>query len=225
MEHALDDCCTFLCSKVARPELLPKIQQYREIVFANEEELAKTKKQLTDTQKSEEAISETTSQLQDALSKAEKKAKETDHETDLLRVKLQSKERECELLSDIRGLHKQIQEKGEACERINRDYKLLEEMINRKEKKISQLKEKLRKKESELKYSQDQIKALQKELTQAQEELRKKQEEMEKLQLKMKKLAHSCDIGRQYLCHLVQGAVAPTSEVIFQYIAAHLQMQ
>lgn len=82
-------------------------------------------------------------------------------------------------------LEKDLQRKCEAYERINRDDKLLEEMINRKGKKIKESKKELQKKESELESAQKNIKALQKELAQAHQELKKEQDVMEKLQLKV----------------------------------------
>lgn len=78
-----------------------------------------------DTQKSRATIREKESQIQDALSKIKEESQKIADERDRISEKLQSKERECQLLSDIRGmLEKDLQREGEAYERINRDDKL-----------------------------------------------------------------------------------------------------
>ena len=209
-------------SKATSAELLSTIQKCGENVRRCSEELVKTEKQFRDFQKSTAIFTEKTSQLQDTIVKSSQNAQKIVEDRDGFKDKLLDKEKECQLLYEIRGLLQektQLQEKSQAYER---HCKLLEGMIKKMEEKIRELEEELKTKESELKCSQDQIKALQKEPTQAQEELKKKQEDMKKLQFKMEKLAHIRDIGRQQLSRHVQRAAAPTSEVIFQYTSSLL---
>lgn len=205
MRHALDDYCTFLVTKVFRPELVRNIQKC-------DEELVKTEKQIRDSQTSRDIIIEKTRQIQNTVTKIRNKAKEIASERDRISGKLQDKETECQLLYKLR----ELQEKQS---------KQLEKMIEKKEKKIKELEKELQKKESELDSAQEHIKALQRKLKQAQEELKKEQEVMEKLRSKREKLADLCDLARQHLGNLAQRAVEPTSEVIFKYtpVTFHLQ--
>ena len=122
------------------------------------------------------------------------------HEKDILKIKLQSKQKECKLLSKI--------EAKDAAHRA-----ILEEEINKKRKKIEKLKKELQRKEPDLQSALQEAKTWREELSQAQVELKNKHEEVKVLREEKEKLTCSFNIQREQVSKLVQLTVTLTTEM------------
>jgi len=129
------------------------------------------------------------------------------HEKDILKIKLQSKQKECELLSEIKA-------KDAA------HHAILEE-INKERKKIEKLKKELQRKESDLQSALQEAKTWREELSQAQVELKKKHEEVKELREKKEKLTCSFNIEQKQVSKLVQLTVTLTSKIEEMEVCMH----
>ena len=101
-----------------------------------------------------------------------------------IEMKLNFKERECELLSKMQG-------KDETCNQ------LLQTIIEKKKNKIKRLKEELQRKESELKSALQEVQTKQEQLSQAQKEVKKQHEKVINLKREKEKLALAYNIEKE----------------------------
>ena len=137
----------------------------------------------------------------EVLTELEKKREDVQklsQEKSNIETKLKFKDRECQLLSGI------IEDK------VQNQY--LQNKIAKKKKKIKRLKEELEKKEGKLLSVQQVVQTLKEELSKARAEEKKKHEEVTDLQRENKKLACSYNIRKEQVSHLIQIAIALTSE-------------
>ena len=159
---------------------ISKLEEDRRSLRDTEEQLAHSQNSKTPVNgKVRQAIS----RLKGLCSNVQKIAEEKSTE-----MQLQFKQRECQLLSEIKEA---LQE-----ENIKRDMK-------RKESDL----------ESSLESSQKEAQILQTELSQAQAELMKKCEEEKQRRKEIEKLTSSCNIEREKVNILIQLMVAHTSEI------------
>ena len=159
-------------------------------------------------QKSKSTANEKFYQVMSRIAELHKKVQKIVQEKKILEIKLQSKETECQLLSEIKA-------KDTA----------LEEKINKKRKKVEKLKKELQAKESDLQsYLQSALqeaKTWREELSQAQVELKKKHEEVKELREEKEKLTCSFNIEQEQVSKLVQLTVTLTSEKTEMEVGMH----
>jgi len=225
----IDDCYTSsLQSKTIRPELLAEVQKRRQDIRKVDVEMTDTKKRLKDSQQSKASIDENINKILGSISKLRDKVQVIAHERNITQEKLESKQRECQLLSDMRDMlagsmrdskeqhhrfWKKDQEKDQQLQEKEVAYRmLLEEKIAKKKKKIEMLEEMLQQKDSELRSAQQEARSLDEKLFQARVELDKKHEEVKQLQKENEELACSYNIEKEQVSKLVQIAVALTAD-------------
>ena len=186
-----------------------------------DDQLKDSNQRLHDSQKSKQNIDDDMNQLLDNFSELRKKIGHITHERDRIKKELESKQRECQLLIEMRCMivekDKQLQQKDSAYNKLleekhQKDLELLQEKITKKQEKIEELERKLQKKESELQIAQQIVKAQQAELSQFRAQLKKKHEEMKDLQSENEKLASSCNSAREQVSKLVQLTVTLSSD-------------
>ena len=133
-----------------------------------------------------------------------KKVQKIVQDKKVLEIKLQSKQTECQLLSEIKA----------------RD-SALEEKISKKRKKVEKLQKELQRKESDLQSALQEAKTWQEKLSQAQVELKKKDEEVKELREEKEKLTCSFNIEQDQVSKLVQLTVTLTSEKTEMEVCMH----
>ena len=174
-------------------------------------------RQLRDSHKSKASIDENIDRILCRISELHSKVESISHDRNITKEKLESKQGECQLLSEIRDVltecvqgsmkeHRKLQE-NESAYRI-----LLEKKIDKKMKKIEKLEEELRQKDSDLQLAQKEARSLNEELSQARADLEKKHEEVKQLQKKNEELACSYNIEKEQVSKLVQIAVTLTAD-------------
>ena len=161
--------------------------------------MADAEKRLKHSQESKSAMNEKSNQVLSQIKELHKTVQKIVQEKKILEIKLESKQKECQLLSEIKA-------KDAAHSAI------LEEEISKNEKKIEQLEKELQRKESELKSALQEAKTWQEKLSQAQVELKKKHEEVKELREEKEKLTCSFNIEMEQVSKLVQLTVTLTSE-------------
>jgi len=202
-----------LQSKAIRSVLLADVQKCRVNIRNVDVEIMDTKKRLRDSQTSRASIYDNINQILCSVSKLREKVQNTAHERNITNKKFESKQRECQLLSEMRDLaiasmrdSKKHQEKEEAY-RI-----LVEEKIAKKRKKIDKLEQELWQKDSDLQSAQEEARSLNEKLLQARAELETKHKEMQQLQKENEELACSYNIEKEKVSKLVQITVALTAD-------------
>ena len=175
-----------------------------------DEQLKDSNQQLIESQKSKHKIHDSINQLLTSFPKLYENVQTIADDKISLRKELESKERECQLLMEMRDTikakYKLLEEKHQ------KDLELLEEKIIKKRKKIKKLKEELQRKESELQAAQQEARTQQAELTHLQTQLRRKHDDMKNLQSENKKLASSCNSARERVSDLIQLTVTLSSD-------------
>ena len=170
--------------------------------------MANAEKRLKHSQELKSAVNDNFSQFMSRLEKLCEKARKLVQEKKILTIELQSRERECQLLSEIK-------EKDAA------HIAMIEEKINKKRRKIEKLKEELQGKESDLQSALQEAKIWQEELSQAQVELKKKHEEVKELREEKEKLTCSFNIEMKQVSKLVQLTVTLTPEKTEMEVCMH----
>jgi len=233
----IDDCYTSsLQSKTIRPELLAEVQKRRQDIRKVDVEMTDTKKRLKDSQQSKASIDENINKILGSISKLRDKVQVIAHERNITREKLENKQRECQLLSELRDVlagsmqdskkqhqwfRKKDQEKDRQLQEKEAYRMLLEEKIAKKKKKIEMLEEMLQQKDSELRSAQQEARSLDEKLFQARVELDKKHEEVKQLQKENEELACSYNIEKEQVSKLVQITVALTADKRKIEVRAH----
>ena len=210
--------------KVTGSRLLNEVQKRTEPLKQKCRKGADVEKRLKHLQESKSAVNENFSQLMSRLKELCEKARKLVQEKKILTVELQSRERECQLLSEMK-------EKDAAHSKRNEAHlAMIEEKINKKRRKIEQLEKELQRKESDLQSALQEAKIRQEKLSQAQIELKKKAEEMKQLHEEKEKLTCSFNIKQKQFSKLVQLTVTLTSEktemevCIKTYVTACVQL-
>ena len=200
--------------KAIRSVLLADVQKHRAGVRKADIEMKGTKEQLKDSQTSKASIDENINQILCSISKLREKVQSIVHERNITKEKLESKQRECQLLSEMRDVltegMRDSKTKDQEKEVAYRT--LLEEKITKKKKKIEKLEEELQQKDVNLKSAQQKARSLDEKLLQARAELKVKHEEVKQLQKKTEELTCSCNIEKERVSKLVQVTVALTAD-------------
>ena len=217
-----------LQTSATRSELLAEVQKHRVDIRKVDVEIADTKKRLRDSQTSKARIDENINQILCSISKLREKVQSIAHERNITKEKQESKQRECQLLSEMRDLAtesmrdkkkehrrfwKKDREKDQQLQEKEDAYRMLtEEKIAKKRKKIDKLEEELQQKDSELQSAQREARSLDEKLLQARAELEKKHEETQQLRKQNEELACSYNIEKEQVSKLVQITVALTAD-------------
>ena len=182
-----------------------EVQKRREDIRKVDADILDNDKRLRDSQRSKASIDENINQILCSISKLREKVQSVANERNITKEKLESKQRECQLLSKMQDMltesKKQLQEKEVACRM------LLEEKIAKKKKKIAKLEEELRQKDSELQSAMQETRPLHEKLLQARAELETKHEELTQLQKQNEELSCSYNIEKEQVSKLVQLSV------------------
>ena len=210
--------------KVIGSKLLTEVQKRTEPLKQECRKVADVQKRLKHSQELKSAVNDNFSQFMSRLEELHKKARKLVQEKKILTIELQSRERECQLLSEMK-------EQGAAHSKRNEAHiAMIEEKINKKRRKIEKLKEELQGKESDLQSALQEAKIWQEKLSQAQVELKKKHEEVKELREEKEKLTCSFNIEKEQVSKLVQLTVTLTSEktemevCIKTYVTACIQL-
>ena len=174
-----------------------------------DEQLKDSNQQLIESQKYKQKIHDSINQLLSNVPKLYENVQTIADDKNSLRKELESKERECQLLMEMRDT---IKAKNLLEEKHQKDLELLEEKIIKKRKKIKRLKEELQRKESELQAAQQEARTQQAELSVLQAQLRRKHDDMKNLQSENEKLASSCNSAREQVSDLVQLTLTLSSD-------------
>ena len=156
---------TSLELKVTGSKLLQEVEKRRGCLERDRIKLADTGKQLKHSQESKSAINEKVSQFMSRLEELREKVRRIVHQREILRIELQSKQKEYQLLSEK---DKSLSEKDAVISLM------LREKIEWKQKEIESLEKELKKKESDLESAQKEAKGQQEQLSQAQAKLKEK---------------------------------------------------
>ena len=136
-------------------------------------------------------MSEKVSQVMSRIEELHKKVQKIVQEKKILEIELQSKQRECQLLSKL----------------IEKDVSLssmLDEKISGKQKEIETLEKELQKRESDLESAQQEAGKCQNELLKVQAELKEKHKEVTLLKKENEKLSCSYSIEKEQVSKLIQ---------------------
>ena len=159
-----------------------------------DDQLKDSNQQLSESQKLKQSVDSSMNQLLNSFPNLREKIRSNADERNCIKKELESKQRECQLLTEMCDM----MEKDSASE------KLLEEKITKKLKKIKKLKVELERKESELQAAQQRARAQQEELSDLQAQLKRKHDDMQMLQSANENLTSSCNSARQEVSKLVE---------------------
>ena len=203
--------------KPTRSKLLAKVQNCRENISKMDGQLKDSNQQLRESQDAKQTIDDSINQLLTSFPKLYENVQTIADEKNSLRKELESKERECQLLTEMHDTIKAKDKQALAYNKLleekhQKDLELLEEKIIKKRKKIKKLKEELQRKESELQSAQQEARTQQAELSDLQAQLRRKHDDMKNLRNENKKLASSCNSAREQVSDLVQLTLTLSSD-------------
>ena len=136
-------------------------------------------------------MSEKVVQVMSRIEELHKKVQKIVQEKKILEIELQSKQRECQLLSEMK-------EKDTVLN------SMLNEKISGKQKEIETLEQELQKREYDLKSAQQEASKCQKELLKVQAELKERHNEFTQLKKKNEKLSCSYSIEKEQVSKLIQ---------------------
>ena len=197
--------------------LLVDVQKRTGDIKKVDAELTDSRKRLRDAQGYKASIDENINQILCGVSKVREKVKSIAHERNITKEKLESKQRECRLLSEMQDVltesMRDSKTKDRQLQEREADYRrLLEEIIAEKKRQIGNLEKELRQKDSDLQSAQQEARSLHEKLLQARAELEKKSEEVKQLQKENEELACSYNIEKEQVSKLVQITVALTAD-------------
>lgn len=208
--------------------LLADVQKRSEDIRKVVIEIKDARKHLRDSEISKAGINENINQILHSISKLRDKVQSIAHERNITKEKLEAKQRECQLLSEMKdvltiSMHdskkqhhrfrkkdRKLHEKDQQLQEREMAYRiLLEEKIAKKRRKVEKLEEELQQKDSDLQSAQQEARSLNKKLLEAREELEMKCEEVKKLQKENEELTCSYNIEKE---QLVQVTVALSAD-------------
>ena len=171
---------------------------HRDDLKQDHKRLVDSEEHLRQSQESKQIANENAKEQLSELEKLKEDVQKIGQEKSSIEMELKFKERECQLLSEIKE-----------DKTFNQ---FLQNKIAKKRKKIKRLKEELERTECKLLSVQREAQTRQEALSQARAEVRKTHEEVKELQREKEELACSYNIKKQQVSHLVQIAVALTSD-------------
>ena len=189
------------CSlKAAASELAAEVCHHRDDLQQIDERLLEIEQRSKLSKDSQLPLKEDTTSIMNKLTELSEQVQQLSQEKDNTKTKLQLSERDCILLYEMQKVHDE-----EKC-------KLLQKMIDDKEREIKQLQEELKQKEYKLECAQQEAKALREKLSKVQEELEARHEVMLKLQKEKEELIKSYNSEREIVSNLAQSTLALTSD-------------
>ena len=208
---------SYYLQKPTRSKLLAKVQNCRENISKMDGQLKGSNQRLRESQDAKQTIDDSINQLLTSFPKLYENVRTIADEKNSLKKELESKERECKLLIEMRDTVKAKDQQALAYNKLleekhQKDLELLEEKIIKKRKKIKKLKEELQRKESELQAAQQEARTQQAELSVLQAQLRRKHDDMKNLQNENEKLTSSCNSAREQVSTLIQLTVTLSSD-------------
>ena len=217
-----------LQTSATRSVLLAEVQKHSVDIRKVDVEMIDTKKRLGQSQKSKASTDENINQILCSISELQRKVESIAHERNITKDKLESKQQECQLLSEMQDVvtesmqgrqkqhqrfWKKDQEKEQQLQEKKVTYRtLLERIIAKKGRKIEKLEEELQHKDSELRSAQQEARSLDEKLSQARAELIMKHEEVKQLQKEKEELTCSYNIEKEQVSKLVQIAATLTAD-------------
>ena len=177
--------------KVTESKLLNEVENRRRGLEQDRRKLADTEEQLRHSQKSRSAVNEKVSQVMSLLEELQKKVRKIVQEKKILTIELQSKQKECQLLSEMKEKDASLSS-------------MLDEKINGKEKEIETLEKELQKRESDLESAQQEARKWQEELLKARADLKERDKEVIQLKKENEKLSCSYSIEKEQVSKLIQ---------------------
>ena len=194
----------FLELKATGSMLLQEVQKHTGNREQDRRRLTDSNERLTRTRKSKIAVDENVHQIMSHLEKLRTRVQKIVQEKRVIEIELQSKQRECQLLSQL------MSESREKDEVITT---LLEEKIQRNLEDAENLEKELKRKESDLESAHQESRTRQEELSQARADLKMKHEEVQNIQQEYEKLTSCYDIGMEQLSKLIQLLAADKEEM------------
>ena len=229
-----------LQTSATRSELLAEVQKCIADIRKVDVELMDIKKRLGISEKTKASIDENINQMLCSISELKREVESIAHERKVTKDKLESKQRECQLLSEMQDVltesmqdrqkqHQWFLMKDQENDRKLQEKEvayrtLLEEKITKKRKKIEKLKEELRQKDSDLQSAEQKAKSVVEELIQAQAELKRKHDEIKQLQKENEELTCSYDIQKEQVSKLFQIKATLTADKEKVEVCSHTSM-
>ena len=180
-----------LVLKVTGPILLKEVEKRSWALEQDRRKLADSEEQLRHSQKTRLAVNEKVSQVMSRIEELHKKVRKIVQDKKILEIELQSKQKECQLLSEMK-------EKDAVLNSV------LDEQISRKQKEIQTLEKELQKRESDLQSAQQEASRWQEELLKVQTELKEKHKEVIQLKKENENLSCSYSIEKEQVSKLIQ---------------------
>ena len=177
--------------KVTGSKLLKEVEKRRGDLEQERRKLADSEEQLRHSQKTRSAVNEKVSQVMSRIAELHKKVRKIVQEKKILEIELQSKRKECQLLSEMKEKDASLSS-------------MLEEKIDRKKKDIETLEKELQKRESDLQSAQQEASRWQEELLKVQTELKEKHKEVIQLEKENENLSCSYNIEKEQVSKLIQ---------------------
>ena len=177
--------------KVTESKLLKEVEKRGEDLEQQRRKLADSEEQLRHSQKSKSAVNEKVSQVMSRIEDLHKKVRKIVQDKKILEIELQSKQKECQLLSEMK-------EKDAVLNLM------LDEKISAKQKEIQTLEKQLQKRESDLQSAQQKASRWQEELLKVQAELKEKHKEVVQLKKENEKLSCSYSVEKEQVSKLIQ---------------------
>ena len=180
-----------LVLKVTGSILLKEVEKRSWALEQDRRQLKDSEEQLRHSQKSKSAVNEKVTQVMIRIEELHKKVRKIVQDKKILEIELQSKQKECQLLSEMK-------EKDAVLNSV------LDEKISRKQKEIETLEKELQKRESDLQSAQQEATRWQEELLKVQTELKEKHKEVIQLKKENEKLSCSYSIEKEQVSKLIQ---------------------
>ena len=177
--------------KVTGSKLLKEVEKRRGDLEQERRKLADSEEQLRHSQKSKSAVNEKVCQVMSRIAEIHKKVRKIVQEKKILEIELQSKRKECQLLSEMKEKDASLSS-------------MLAEKIDGKEKEIETLEKELQKRESDLQSAQQAARKWQEELLNARADLKERDKEVKRSKKENEKLSCSYNIEKEQISKLIQ---------------------
>ena len=184
--------------KVTGSKLLKEAEKRSGALEQDRRKLADSEEQLRHSWKSRSAVNKKVSQVMSRIEELHQKVRKIVQDKRILAIELQSKQKECQLLSEIKAKDAAHSEKDAV---IN---SMLEEKISEKHKEIGILEKKPERKESDLQSAQQEARKWHEELLNARAELKEKVKEVKQLKEDSEKLSCSYNVRKKQVSKLIQ---------------------
>ena len=177
--------------KVTGSKLLKEIEKRRGALEQDQRSLADSEEQLRHSQKSRSAMNEKVTLVMSQIEELHKKVQKIVQEKKILEIELQSKQKECQLLTEMKEKNASLSS-------------MLDKKICGKQKELETLEKGLQKGESEFQSAQQEASRCQEELLKVQRQMKEKHKEVMQLKKENEKLSCSYNIEKEQVSKLIQ---------------------